>query len=109
MTDESNLQEILLMIRDITYYYVKHYYNKLTSETNRMLTSDEIKQFIDSMYEKKSDDLKIYIQNTLHENLQEQYPEQTVNTLLTEMFKDVDYAKMRLHNEIIMYQQYGDA
>jgi len=102
MTDNKTLTTL---VRDITYHYIKHFYDKKLKEENLVKIPDEkVIEFVNAMYVEKRKDLENYIKNTLKENLGENYPKLQVNMLLLEMFQDPDFAKNRVINEIINYQ-----
>lgn len=100
---EQNLPEL---IRDITFFYIKHYYEKeLESRKVTTLSNDIVIKLVNSMYEEKQTALKKYIIETLKENLGNEYPKLKVNMILVEMFEDSELAKQRVINEIIIYQE----
>ena len=98
-------QNLSSMIKDITYFYIKHYYDKLLTEKNKnKLTQVELRNFINEMYVEKQIELKKYIRDTLKDNLGEQYSTLTTENILLELFKDPEYAKERVFQEILLYQ-----
>lgn len=93
------------LVKDITYFYIKYYYEKeLTTNNTNKLTDDKIKQLISTLYNEKSSDLKKYIRDTLKENLADNYSPLLVENILLEMFNDPEYSKHRVYLEIIDYQ-----
>lgn len=102
MADNKTLTTL---VKDITYHYIKHFYDKkLKSENVTKIPDDKVRQFVNEMYEVKKADLQQYIKKTLKENLGDQYPKLQVNMLVLEMFQDPDFAKERVINEIIHFQ-----
>lgn len=102
MTDNKTLTTL---VKDITYHYIKHFYDKKLKEENvRTIPDADVRKFVNEMYEVKKTDLQQYIKNTLKETLGDQYPKLQVNMLVLEMFQDPDFAKDRVINEIIHYQ-----
>ena len=99
----SNLAD---MVKDITYFYIKFYYEKQLSDTNKTeLTENELKTMINKLYVEKSTDLKKYIRDTLKDNLKENYSSFSVENILLEMFTDPEYSKHRVLLEIMQYQK----
>ena len=94
------------MVKDITYFYIKYYYEKQLTDTNQTkLTEDELKTMINNLYAEKSSDLKKYIRDTLKENLKELYSSFSVENILLEMFSDPEFSKHRVFLEIMEYQK----
>jgi hypothetical protein len=99
----SNLGD---MVKDITYFYIKYYYEKQLKDTNQSkLTEIELKSMIDKLYIEKASDLKKYIRDTLKENLKDSYSSFSVENILLEMFNDPEYSKYRVFLEIMEYQK----
>jgi len=99
----SNLGD---MVKDITYFYIKYYYEKQLKDTNQSkLTEIELKSMIDKLYVEKATDLKKYIRDTLKENLKDSYSSFSVENILLEMFNDPEYSKYRVFLEIMEYQK----
>lgn len=99
----SNLGD---MVKDITYFYIKYYYEKQLTDTNQTkLSEDELKSMITKLYIEKATDLKKYIRDTLKENLKESYSSFSVENILLEMFSDPEYSKYRVFLEIMEYQK----
>lgn len=93
------------LIKDITLHYVKFYYDKHLKENNIIYIEEEdLKNLIDRLYNEKQKDLREYIRSTLKDNLKDQYPKITVENILVEMFDDQEYAKQRVMQEIILFQ-----
>ena len=93
------------LVKDITYFYIKFYYEKELETTNqKTITEDNLHKLINSLYIQKASDLKKYIRDTLKENLKEQYSSFTVENILLEMFADPELSKHRVFLEIINYQ-----
>lgn len=94
------------MIRDITYYFIKHYYDKeLQTTGQRVLPEDQLRGMIDRLYVEKAGELKKYIRDTLKENLGVGYSSLAVENILLEMFNDSEYSKQRVFLEIVEYQK----
>ncbi len=102
MADNKTLTTL---VKDITYHYIKHFYDKkIKEEKVNKIPNDDVRKFVDEMYDVKKIDLQQYIKNTLKDTLEDQYPKLQVNMLVLEMFQDPDFAKDRVINEIIIYQ-----
>jgi len=94
------------LVKDVTYFYIKYYYDKELETTNsQKLTEENLKSLIDNLYNQKANDLKKYIRDTLKENLKETYSSFTVENILLEMFNDPEYSKHRVFLEIMEYQK----
>lgn len=101
----SDNKTLTTLVRDITYHYIKFFYDKKLKEENvNKILDSQVREFVNEMYDEKRKDLENYIKNTLKENLKENYPKLQVNMLLLEMFQDPDFAKNRVINEIINFQ-----
>jgi len=93
------------MVKDITYFYIKYYYEKELTNTNKTkLTETELKTLINKLYVEKSNELKKYIRDTLKENLKEAYSSFSTENILLEMLSDPEYSKHRVFLEIINFQ-----
>lgn len=93
------------LVKDITYFYIKHYYDKKLVEDNvSKIPNEAVERFVNDMYHEKEEELKDYIKTSLKNTLGEQYPKLQVNMLLLEMFENPEFAKQRVINEIINYQ-----
>ena len=94
------------MIKDITYFYIKYYYEKeLTDTKQQTLSENDLKNMINKLYLEKTSDLKKYIRDTLKENLKENYSSFSVENILLEMFSDPEYSKHRVYLEIMEFQK----
>lgn len=94
------------MVRDITYYFIKYYYDKeLQTTEQRLMLEDQLRVMIDRLYLEKSGELKKYIRDTLKENLGAGYSSLAVENIILEMFNDSEYSKQRVFLEIIEYQK----
>jgi hypothetical protein len=94
------------MVKDVTYFYIKYFYEKLLIDTNQStLSESELKTLIDKLYIEKAGDLKKYIRDTLKENLKEKYSSFAVENILLEMFSDPEYSKHRVFLEIMEFQK----
>jgi len=93
------------MVKDITYFYIKYYYEKELTDTNqKSLGENEIKILIDKLYVEKSNELKKYIRDTLKENLKEKYSSFSTENIILEIFSDPEYSKHRVFLEIMNFQ-----
>ena len=97
------------LIRDITFKYVKFYYDKKIDELNKKhMSSDDIKSFVDKMYDEKKQSLKDYIRNSLkkiYSDANDEYPLVAVENIISEMSDDINFTKERVINEIENYQK----
>ena len=94
------------MVRDITYYFIKYYYDKeLQTTGQRVLPEDQLRDMINRLYLEKAAELKKYIRDTLKENLGAIYSSIAVENILLEMFNDAEYSKHRVFLEIVEYQK----
>lgn len=94
------------MIRDITFYYVKFYYDKYLKDNDiEKMELTQITNFITDHYTNKENDIKKYIRNSLKKNLGANYNPITTENILLEMFNDSELAIARIKNEIIDYQE----
>lgn len=93
------------MVKDITYFFIKYYYEKEMKDTNQLKLSEEhIQKMINTLYQEKSNELKKYIRDTLKENLGINYNSFAVENIILEMFDDPEYSKHRIYLEISEYQ-----
>ena len=93
------------LIKDIVFYYIKYYYDKHLKENSiKKIDDDNIIPFIDSIYNNNSLKIKNYIRSSLKENQKEHYNKIATENILLEMFNDIEFAKNRIVNEIIEYQ-----
>lgn len=94
------------MVRDITYFFIKYYYEKQLTETRqKILPDNELRALIDNLYIEKANELKKYIRDTLKENLGNGYNSFAVENIILEMFSDPEYSKYRVFLEIVEYQK----
>jgi hypothetical protein len=102
----NNGTNLTSMVRDITYFFIKYYYDKELTDTNqKLLPESTVKTLIDNLYITKANDLKKYIRDTLKENLITNYNSFAVENIILEMFDDPEYSKHRVFLEIIEYQK----
>jgi len=98
----SNLAD---MVKDVTYFYIKYYYEKELTDTKQdKLNENELKNMINKLYVEKSSELKKYIRDTLKENLKDNYSSFSTENILLEMFSDPEYSKHRVYLEIMNFQ-----
>ncbi len=103
MTTNNNLTT---MIRDVTYFFIKYYYDKELQDTKlSILPEDHLRNMIDKLYLDKASELKKYIRDTLKENLAEKYNSFAVENIILEMFNDPEYSKHRVYLEITEFQR----
>jgi hypothetical protein len=94
------------MVRDITYYFIKFYYDKeLQTTGQKVLSEGDLQYMIDRLYNEKASDLKKYIRDTLKENLGAGYSSLATENILLEMFNDPEYSKQRVLLEILEFQK----
>ena len=94
------------MVKDVTYFYIKYYYEKELVDTKQSkLSENDLKNMINKLYLEKSSDLKKYIRDTLKENLKENYSSFSTENILLEMFSDPEYSKHRVFLEIMNFQK----
>ena len=104
----SNNEKLTLpnMVKDIIFFYIKHYYDKYLKEKNIIKMSDEqINTFIYENYNNRQKKIKKYIRDSLKKNLGSEYSGMAVENLLLEIFNDDDLAQERLRLEIKNYQK----
>lgn len=102
----SNTNNLTTMVRDITYFFIKYYYDKeLTDKNLKVLPDEHLKNLISQLYLEKTSELKKYIRDTLKENLGANYNSFAVENIILEMFNDPEYSKYRVYLEIIEYQK----
>jgi len=102
----ANANNLTTMVRDITYYFIKFYYDKeLQTREKRFLSEEQLMDMINKLYLEKATELKKYIRDTLKENLGNGYSSLAVENILLEMFNDPEYSKQRVFLEIIEYQK----
>ena len=94
------------MVKDIVFFYIKHYYDKYLIKKNiKILSDSEIEEFISENYVNKQVKIKKYIRESLKKNLGNEYNGIAVENLLLEIFNDDDLAQERLRLEIKNYQE----
>ena len=93
------------MVKDITYFYIKYYYEKELTDTKQdKLNENDLKNMINKLYVEKTSELKKYIRDTLKENLKDNYSSFSTENILLEMFSDPEYSKHRVFLEIMNFQ-----
>ena len=94
------------MVKDIIFFYIKHYYDKYLKQNNIIkMTDAQINTFIYENYNNKQTKIKKYIRDSLKKNLGNEYNGLAVENLLLEIFNDDDLAQERLRLEIKNYQK----
>jgi hypothetical protein len=102
----ATTNNLTTMVRDITYYFIKYYYDKeLTTTKQKVLSEPDLREMIDRLYNEKAGELKKYIRDTLKENLGAGYSSLAIENILLEMFNDPEYSKHRVLLEILEYQK----
>ena len=103
---DNNKLTLPNMVKDIIFFYIKHYYDKYLSNNNlSVLNRQQIEEFISVNYVNKQNKIKKYIRDSLKKNLGNEYNGITVENLLLEIFNDDDLAQERLRLEITNYQE----
>ena len=103
---DNNKLTLPNMVKDIIFFYIKHYYDKYLATNNLSVLNDQqIEEFISSNYVNKQNKIKKYIRDSLKKNLGNEYNGITVENLLLEIFNDDDLAQERLRLEITNYQE----
>ena len=106
---ENSNKNLTTLIRDIVFYYIKNYYNKhLNDNKITKIKDDDVIKFVDNLYQTRNKLLKDYIRKSLKENLKERYEKLVVENILMEMFEDIEYCKVRMIDEIKLYQYQVD-
>lgn len=102
----ENKNKITLLIKDIIFFYIKHFYDKHITELNVKSLSDlQINEFINANYSNKEPEIKKYVRNSLKKNLsEEEYNTTIIENILLELFRDKDLNKERIKQEILDYQ-----
>lgn len=94
------------LIREIVFFYVKHYYDKYLTQNNiDKMTGEHIDTFIKQYYTDKEKELREYIRGTLKKNQGSAYNSMAVENILLEMASDPTMAKERIRLEIQDYQR----
>jgi len=102
----STINNTAGLVKDVTYFYIKYYYEQELEKTNQKTLSElKLKELIEHLYVEKSGELKKYIRDTLKENLKENYSSFSVENIILEMFSDPELSKHRVYLEIIDYQK----
>jgi len=102
----STINNTAGLVKDVTYFYIKYYYEQELEKTNQKKLSEiKLKELIEHLYVEKSGELKKYIRDTLKENLKENYSSFSVENIILEMFSDPELSKHRVYLEIIDYQK----
>lgn len=106
MASTNQSGNLTTMIRDITYFFIKYYYDKEILDRNiKVLPDADLQSLINQLYVEKASELKKYIRDTLKENLGGNYNSFAVENIILEMFDDPEYSKHRVYLEIIEYQK----
>lgn len=93
------------LIKDIVFFYVKYYYDKIIKELNiNVLSNIQIDNFISEHYTNKEKELRDYIRKSLKKNQCDNYNSIATENILLEMFSDSEMAKERIRLEILDYQ-----
>ena len=93
------------LIREIIFFYVKHYYDKYLSQNNITTMDDtHINAFIKQYYTDKEKELREYVRNTLKKNQGSSYNSIAVENILLEISSDPSLAQERIKLEIQDFQ-----
>lgn len=93
------------LIKDIIFFYVKHYYDKYLTQNNiNRMSNDDIDSFIRQYYTDKEKELREYVRNTLKKNQGAAYNSIAVENILLEISNDPNMAKERIKIEIQDFQ-----
>lgn len=93
------------IIREIIFFYIKHYYDKYLSQNNiTIMDTTHIDSFIKQYFTDKEKELRDYIRNTLKKNQGASYNSIAVENILLEMSSDPNMAKERIRIEIQDFQ-----
>jgi hypothetical protein len=94
------------LVREVIFFYVKHYYEKyLTTHNISQMDEPHITAFIQQYYTSKEKELREYVRTNLKKNLGVSYNSMAVENILLEMSSDPDMAKERIKLEIDDYQK----
>ena len=96
----------LKMIKDLVIFYVKTNYEEyLKSNSIEKIEDDCISSVVDSLYTEKKEHLREFILNSMRELLKTEYPgDLPINAILNDVFRDDDFNKTKLVQEITSYQ-----
>ena len=96
----------LKMVKDLVIFYVKTNYEEyLKSNSINKIEDDKILGVVDSLYTEKKEHLRGFILNSMREMLKSEYPgDLPINAILNEVFRDDEFNKTKLVNEIKTYQ-----
>ena len=93
------------LIREIIFFYVKHYYDKYLTQNNITTMDDtHIMAFIKQYYTDKEKELREYVRNTLKKNQGSAYNSISVENILLEISSDPSLAQERIKLEIQDFQ-----
>lgn len=93
------------LIKDITFHYVKFYYEKYLVEHNiKIIPKSELTILVSNLYNDKQKELKDYIRKNMKENLGCDYNTIITENALEEMFSDREFAIKRVILEIVKFQ-----
>ncbi len=93
------------LIREIIFFYVKHYYDKYLTQTNITTMNDaHVDMFIKQYYTDKEKELREYVRNTLKKNQGSAYNSISVENILLEISSDPSLAQERIKLEIQDFQ-----
>jgi len=102
---DTNTKTLPNLIREIIFFYVKHYYDKYLSQNNITTMNDShITAFIKQYYTDKEKELREYIRNTLKKNQGSAYNSIAVENILLEISSDPSLAQERIKLEIQDFQ-----
>lgn len=96
----------LKMIKDLVIFYVKTNYEEyLKTNGIEKIEDDSISSVVDSLYTEKKEHLRGFILNSMREMLKSEYPgDLPINVILNDVFRDDDFNKTKLVQEITSFQ-----
>ena len=96
----------LKMIKDLVIFYVKTNYEEyLKSNGIEKIQDDSIPSVVDCLYTEKKEHLRGFILNSMREMLKTEYPgDLPINAILNDVFRDDEFNKTKLVQEIISFQ-----
>lgn len=96
----------LKMIKDLVIFYIKTNYEEyLKSNSINKIEDDKIPGVVDSLYTEKKEHLRGFILKSMKEMLKSEYPgDLPINAILNDVFRDDEFNKTKLIDEIKTYQ-----
>ena len=96
----------LKLIKDLVVFYVKTNYEEYLKSNNiEKIENDKIPEVGDNLYTEKKEHLRGFILNSMKEMLKSEYPgDLPINAILNDVFRDDEFNKTKLVDEIKTYQ-----